>query len=1062
MSNFEKINSKFQLDIDINPNNADWAIIPIGEYNEYESIKKLVLSDYGYHAGLQIAPAEINRGYYLLQNKNRKKSVLFINTIPQKNREATLLKNLYNALLKYIDLYSGKKIWFPLIDNGINDLSLKELYNLVAITINQLETDPNTTFLLSLPHSKLGIDFRDEFQLARSTENSDLENLLSQLNYNFYLADSSWGLGLANDHTDRFIRNAIWERRMKDDYYSSDLNKVKVNDILILKSRYQIDNDSYLTIKAIGVVTNNPLNGTLLEIDWKISGLDKKIHRISHYYKEAFQLADIRDIILIFSELNYKELLPLLFENKTLTPTATETKQEVNSIKIANFLSDSEIGADHLNISKDVSAFARVIAAKSFIPPLAIALLGEWGSGKSFFMRMLKEEISQLSNNASNQVYCKGIAQIHFNAWSYTDANLWASIVSKIFEGLNHYINNNTPAGEIRKEVESQLSNSLNIIKEEVVTLQSSKVTLENQIKVLKRRKADAEKELEDKTQKIRKNTLWEIIKKINETFNFKEKILDECKNNKSLVETTERLQQIIPDEYWSNPKAAYDIIKSRYVFLKFFSQKDKIWKNLVWLSAILLGIYFIPELIFFLCHIAKNSVFSIPQNLASIIITIGFIWRNIENVYEQLGPVISTFWKVKKEYEDTIQQATEKFQQEEKALSLEIKNKEIEILSIDKQLQKAETEKKDIEFKINNAISTESLYSFIDRRSKTEDYKKHLGIISIIRKDFEILNELFAGHDNELSNVKDIQSFRKKFNKPLQRIVLYIDDLDRCAEGNVVQVLEAVNLLMAFPLFVVVVGVDARWVKNALTQKHKLQFGNKSGIEMLEPSNYLEKIFQIPFQLKGATESDVKQMIRKLSNIETSTSNQIKSSLNPNLEEQMSESDIVNEYYETLNQDIEDWYNSPTLESTDPTELLSLTETEVNAMEQISVIIGNNPRAIKRFVNIFQIVKAHGDLLKVENDHELYVILFMLALPLGIYRKLAPSLEEFLFKNPQNLLNDYFDQQNHNHKNLDNLKNRLKDLLSNNAELNIVQNSQGKLFLKHISFIKRFTFERM
>ena len=95
---------------------------------------------------------------------------------------------------------------------------------------------------------------------------------------------------------------------------------------------------------------------------------------------------------------------------------------------------------------------------------------------------MLKEKISQLSTDAFNEIYCKGIAQIHFNAWSYTDANLWASIVSKIFEGLNHYINDNTPAGEVRKQVESQLSTSLNIINEEVATLQNSKLTLENQI----------------------------------------------------------------------------------------------------------------------------------------------------------------------------------------------------------------------------------------------------------------------------------------------------------------------------------------------------------------------------------------------------------------------------------------------------------------------------------------------------------------------------------------------------------------------------------------------------
>ncbi len=40
-----------------------------------------------------------------------------------------------------------------------------------------------------------------------------------------------------------------------------------------------------------------------------------------------------------------------------------------------------------------------------------------------------------------------------------------------------------------------------------------------------------------------------------------------------------------------------------------------------------------------------------------------------------------------------------------------------------------------------------------------------------------------------------------------IDRIVLYIDDLDRCPEVKVVEVLQAVHLLLAYPLFVVVVG---------------------------------------------------------------------------------------------------------------------------------------------------------------------------------------------------------------------------------------------------------------
>src|SRR6202012_1048688 len=203
----------------------------------------------------------------------------------------------------------------------------------------------------------------------------------------------------------------------------------------------------------------------------------------------------------------------------------------------------------------------------------------------------------------------------------------------------------------------------------------------------------------------------------------------------------------------------------------------------------------------------------------------------------------------------------------------LKIENDRAEINVIDKMIQQAESMKIDLEYRIKNAIATETLYTFIERRSKSEDYKKHLGILSMIRKDFEILNDLIMGHKTELKLQNDAKVFNSKFTKPLERIVLYIDDLDRCPEENVVQVLEAVNLLMAYRLFIVVVGVDQRWVKNALVKKHFLQFSkriNEGGdvndnLDKIEPSDYLEKIFQVPFHLKNASDTTVKQMIGKL-----------------------------------------------------------------------------------------------------------------------------------------------------------------------------------------------------
>src|SRR5262249_60778218 len=93
-----------------------------------------------------------------------------------------------------------------------------------------------------------------------------------------------------------------------------------------------------------------------------------------------------------------------------------------------------------------------------------------------------------------------------------------------------------------------------------------------------------------------------------------------------------------------------------------------------------------------------------------------------------------------------------------------------------------------------------------------------------------------------------------------IDRIVLYIDDLDRCPEKTVVEVLQAVHLLLAFPLFIVVIGVDSRWLLRSLRHHYAALRGLEEGADLQAfdgatqfsstPQNYLEKLIQVPFNL--------------------------------------------------------------------------------------------------------------------------------------------------------------------------------------------------------------------
>src|SRR5437870_1975400 len=110
---------------------------------------------------------------------------------------------------------------------------------------------------------------------------------------------------------------------------------------------------------------------------------------------------------------------------------------------ISGFMSDSIGDRDSLGINPDVSALARLIAARNVEPPVSIGLFGTKGSGKSFFLQKLSQEVSALAMTAnsalSETAYCARLVQVHYNVWQYMGANQWLALVERIFIELDHW-----------------------------------------------------------------------------------------------------------------------------------------------------------------------------------------------------------------------------------------------------------------------------------------------------------------------------------------------------------------------------------------------------------------------------------------------------------------------------------------------------------------------------------------------------------------------------------------------------------------------------------------------
>ncbi len=86
---------------------------------------------------------------------------------------------------------------------------------------------------------------------------------------------------------------------------------------------------------------------------------------------------------------------------------------------------------DLVGIEPEVNAFAHLLASTTVNPPLGVGLFGEWGAGKSFFMRSIRDRISEIVERPevktapqTETVFYKKIVQIEFNAWQYVEGNL--------------------------------------------------------------------------------------------------------------------------------------------------------------------------------------------------------------------------------------------------------------------------------------------------------------------------------------------------------------------------------------------------------------------------------------------------------------------------------------------------------------------------------------------------------------------------------------------------------------------------------------------------------------
>lgn len=194
----------------------------------------------------------------------------------------------------------------------------------------------------------------------------------------------------------------------------------------------------------------------------------------------------------------------------------------------------------------------------------------------------------------------------------------------------------------------------------------------------------------------------------------------------------------------------------------------------------------------------------------------------------------------------------------------------------------------------------------------------------------------------------KNIREFNSAFQKliekaDIERLIVLVDDLDRCLPETAIETLEAIRLFVMLPRTAFVIGADEAMIRYAVTRHFpELPAGNAT---QDYPRAYLEKLIQVPFRIPAMGEAETKTYLTLLAvgSLVGEESDQFKALLRkaesymstPWLQKSIGDSEVAEALGNAYDSDV---------------------VAAVTMVDQISAVLASgtkgNPRNVKRFLN--------------------------------------------------------------------------------------------------------------
>ncbi|GIK58000.1 MAG: hypothetical protein BroJett015_36630 [Chloroflexota bacterium] len=682
-------------------------------------------------------------------------------------------------------------------------------------------------------------------------------------------------------------------------------------------------------------------------------------------------------------------------------------------------VNDEPVGRDLLQVETAVYALAEMCMLNDLHPPLAVGVLGGWGSGKSFVMHLMQERIAHLRGRpaTTNFPYIGHVYQIKFDAWTYAKSNLWASLMQTIFYELNAQL---TREREVAKTLagipETADSQALTAEQEAALAqvLRDGGAMWEALAQPdLKSRQVqdivNFAAELDKKVQS--QELLWAELRllKGTELNDLRQTETELAVKQAALEQSRLELQAVVDKEIVAEARqaawlplqnafkqqfgAATKTIKQMFTAVEptdtpslrqTFTNTAALWQmvrnNPTEFAAFLLLALFLVTVLW----VSENVTIQLP----GLVLTISSISMAFLRSYDKwLNLIRQSFvaYQLQVEAErdrladgrdarlqQKLAEQTREFNQS-KQIGQPVHLPAANIPALEEEIATLEAKAKRQRQRVGITATYVSLLDFVSSRLDEAIYEKELGLMHQVQRDLRELSESLTVEGHKL------------FPRGQARVILYIDDLDRCPPLRVVEVLEAVQLLLKTDLFIVVLAIDVRFITRALETVYKgilTRRGAPSGLD------YIEKIIQIPYGVQPIEEAAVDGYLGKQVVVTRLAPAESEAAVSGSVDTAVSDTGALTDSGrgegEPEKREAGDEGDNGRQPETDlPVQAIEISPEEYERMQNCCRQVTMTPRAVKRLANVYKLLKIiwYRDGSEPNNLAMIEVIMAMLAL---------------------------------------------------------------------------------